>query len=102
MVWFKWFSNWKKELSLVQAFLLLFVSFMSFVPVSVQAADTESASSPLLFQDFENGDGFAAGSGATVTTATYSANSGGTISAKMVSVKGDDWPNNTGNYIEKL
>ena len=52
------------------------------------------------FQDFENGNGFAAGIGAAVTTDTYSADPGGTISAKMVSVNGDDWPNNTGNYIE--
>ncbi|MGM0881362.1 MAG: S-layer homology domain-containing protein [Bacillota bacterium] len=100
MVGFKWFLNWKKELSLAQAFILLFVTFMSFAPSTVQATDIESASESLLFQDFENGDGFAAGSGATVTADTYSTNPGGTISALMVSDNGDDWPNNTGNYIE--
>lgn len=101
MVWFKWFINWKKELSLLQAFVL-FVSMISIIPQPVRTAFAESASHSLSFQDFENGDGFGAGSGATVTTATYSANPGGTISVKMESVNGNDWPNNTGNYIEMM
>ncbi len=99
MTGFKWLFNWKKELSLLQTFVL-FVSMISFIQQPVHTAYAESASQNLVFQDFEDGSGFAAGSGATVTTATYSANSGGTVSAKLDSVNGDNWPNDTGNYIE--
>ncbi|WP_152393369.1 S-layer homology domain-containing protein [Paenibacillus guangzhouensis] len=54
-----------------------------------------------LFNDFENGQGFEAGSGATVESASDTANTAETISVKLTT-KAGGWPYANNNYLRAV
>jgi putative cell wall-binding protein len=66
------------------------------MPINAQAE-----TNTLVYNDFETGTGFTAGSGATATVDTIeNANENGTKSVKMQVTGKGGWPNVEGNYID--